>query len=248
MDYFDYPEEHLMRYIGKIIFCHERGTESKLLEFAKNGSAENTMPLHFSNQQKEDVLAWKKVFSSRIYFKCLIKLNMNDVEHPEYHMSDREIKNIFRFAKDDTAFTGFNLDELCNDGLNRRRLELYHHVEAGKIVFCDLYVIVKIHKGLRKMEKDKKSDSAFWEAVKSKHEFTILDPNDPALEARKEVVEEALAAGKKVKLNGYSEVIYRQDLKKYQIKYSHLSGDNSDLFILPLEKIVYRDEAIEVFD
>ena len=248
MDYFDYPEEHLMRHIGKIIFCHEKGSESKLLEFAKNGSAENTMPLHFSDQQKEDVLAWKKVFSSRIYFKCLVKLNMNDIEYPEYCMSDREIKNIFRFAKDDTAFTGFNLNELCNDDLNRRRLELYHHVEAGQIVFCDLYLIDKINKGLRKMEKDKKSDSPFWEAVKSKRKFTFLNPNDSALQARKEIVEDALAAGKKVKLNGNTEVIYRQDLKQYQVKYSHLSGDNSDLFILPLEKIVYRDEKIEVFD
>jgi len=247
MHYFDYPEDHLMNYVGRILFCHELASKEKLLKYIDE-SEEHILPIYFNGEQKDEVLDAKSKLQEKspegyLFFRYLIMLNLYQIENNGKELSASQIVNFSTYILDGQKFMGFNINELIDDKLNRRRHQIYYHVQNGKIVRFPNFIIRDINQSMRKVKKDNMADNPFWQCIVSNEKFDLIDPNNPKLQELKAIVVAALDDGKEV-MHGYRQIIKNND--KYQIQFPLNSSGYQGPIDISLEHILSRNMELTV--
>lgn len=242
MPFFNYHENHLSHYLGRITRGLEPASLEKLTIFQNKLDPENCMPTSFTTDMFDLVAKAQKKLSPEKMLKLLIVLNVRSLESK---FSKTHLENICKqyITYNPSPIHGFEIQEMLNNDFINRRLRIIQATEQGMIVFNNQFIIQRIKINLRKAVTYPNWNRSLWGLMhKSKDNPRILrikNPNNSAIQHRKKQVLNGLQNGKRVFVGNAKITSTSNHMTEFQIQQNHNST------IMTIEQMVARDVPIE---
>ena len=250
MSIHDYPQDHLMSHIRRVIYLEETTNRMKLVNFLTDEFFFQCLPMDLDRKTIKLIFEVRDTinnleeceFKEEKVFDLLILLNMYAMENP-YKITQNVIKGKCKkiISGKEWKRDGFSLEHLENHELNLKRYEIIKAFDEGKTVTFKGVMLHRLNESCRKVDTEFENGKCLWNMLADYEEFMIYDPTSPEIVRRIQVVLGAFEQGKRVKVNG-CEVIPVQGFTGA----FHWQVFNSKQY-RPLEKIVYSDFPIDIF-